>query len=246
MAAGEVALITSVDEYLGPATARALAADGFRVVGHSMRFGVERARAEFEAAHTNCHAAHSLDPEAAVLEALDRFGRLDAAMSNQLPMELVDGEVRRVAGGDFGKMVEILLVRPERFIAAALQHMIAAGGGRILVVTSGAATRFPHVPPGGCGYSAARAGANALARCLAVKHARDNVQINVVAPFYLYLPWRFPAGPDGAEYRDMLKEKVPMGRFGLPEEGAALAAFLLSGKSPFTTGQLIAFSGAGA
>lgn len=246
MAAGEVALITSVDDYLGPATAQALAADGFSVVGHSIRFGLERARAEFEAAHPNFRAAQSLDPEAAVLEAVERFGRLDAAMSNELPMELFDGEVRRIPGDDFGKMVDILLVRPERFIAAALQHMIAGGGGRILVVTSGAATRFPHVPPAGCGYSAARAGANALARCLAVKHARDNIQINVVAPFYLYLPWRFPTGPEGAEYRDMIDAKVPMGRLGLPEEGAALAAFLLSGKSSFTTGQIIAFSGAGA
>ena len=246
MAAGEVAVITSVDDYLGPATALALAEDGFTVVGHSLRFGSQSARAAFEAMHSSFHAAHALDAERALEETVERFGRLDAAMSNELPVDLVDGEIKHVPDDDFARLVDVLLIRPERFIGGALRIMIAAGGGRILIATSGATTRFPHIPPGGCGYTAARAGANALARCLAVKHAGDNVQINAVAPFYLYLPWRFPAGPDDEAYREMLEEKVPMRRFGRPEEAGALAAFLLSGKSSFTSGQVIAFSGAGA
>ena len=147
------------------------------------------------------------------------------------------------------KMIDVLLLRPERFVSAAIAAMLRRGGGRILLVTSGAAWRFPHrSSDGNTGYLAARSGANSLARTLAVKHAADNIQINVMAPFYLYSERVFPSqvGPEDPKYQSQLKRDVPMGRFGRMDEAGALAAFLLSGSSTFTSGQVIAFSGAGA
>lgn len=245
----EIAVVTFADDYAGPGSVEALRRSGFTLLCHSLRFTSEAERVSFEQRHPGCHAARSSEPEHAIQEALERFGRVDAALSNDVPVELHVGTVRKADRSDFSKMVDLLLVRPERFVSAAIEAMLARGGGRILLVTSGAAWRFPHrSSDGNTGYLAARSGANALARSLAVKHAPDNIQINVMAPFYLYSERVFPSeiGPSDPSYRPQLERDVPMGRFGRADEIGALAAFLLSGSSAFTTGQIIAFSGAGA
>lgn len=249
MAQDEVAVITFADEYVGPGAVEALRKAGFTLLCHSLRFGMQSERERFEKQHPGCFAARSLEPEDAVEEALDRFGRLDAALSNDVPLELHEGAIRRADRSDFTRMIEVLLLRPERFVSAAIAAMRARGGGRIVFVTSGAAWRFPHrSSDGNTGYIAARSGANALARTLAVKHAADNIQINVLAPFYLFSERVFPSaiGPDDPVYQPQLARNVPMGRFGRAEEAGALAEFLLSGRSIFTTGQIIGFSGGGA
>lgn len=249
MAQGEVAVITFADEYVGPGAVEALRKANFTLLCHSLRFGAQAERERFEEQHPGCFAARSPEPEDAVLEALDRFGRLDAALSNDVPMELHEGAIRRTDRADFSRMIEVLLLRPERFGSAAIAVMRDRGGGRLVFVTSGAAWRFPHrSSDGNTGYIAARSGTNALARTLAVKHAADNIQINVLAPFYLFSERVFPSeiGPDDPLYQPHLARDVPMGRFGSADEVGALAEFLLSGKSIYTTGQVIAFSGGGA
>lgn len=249
MAEGEIAVVTFADDYVGPGSVDALRSAGFTLLCHSLGFGSATERDRFERRYPGCYAARSPEPEDAVQEALERFGRIDAALSNDVPLELHDGLPRKADRSDFAGMIDVLLLRPERFVSAAIRAMLPRGGGRILLVTSGAAWRFPHrSSDGNTGYIAARSGANALARTLAVKHAADNIQINVLAPFYLYSERVFPSeiGPEDPVYRPQLERDVPMGRFGRPEEAGALAAFLLSGRSAFTTGQVIAFSGAGA
>lgn len=246
MARGEIVLITSVDDYLGPACAAACAEQGYTVVGHSLAFESDLARTEFEQGNSAFHALRTTNTLAAVCETIEKYGRIDAAVSNELPFRLVEGKIERIEPDDLASMCDVLLDRPAAFLDAVIASMVTRGGGRIVIVTSGAATRFPHIPPAGPGYAAVRAGANRLAQLLAVELAPDNIQINAIAPFFLYLGWRFEEGPEHSAYRDMVREKVPIGRFGMPEEAGALAAFLLSGESMFTTGQIVAFSGAGA
>lgn len=227
MAQGEVALVTFVDEYVGPAAASALAADGFTVFCHSLGFTSHDARMRFEADNPACIAATSTDPVAAVAEALNRCGRLDAAFSNDVPMELVAGAIHKSDRADFAKMVEVLLVRPYRVVAAVLDYMVPAKSGRILIATSGAGYRFPHhSSDGNVGYIAARGGANSKARSLAVKHARDNIQINVIAPFYLFSHRVFPSAI-GADDPALAAPASKAGGFaliphGLGKRGASL------------------------
>ena len=249
MATGDVALITYADDYVGPGAVDTLLEDGFTVLAHSLRFGDATERDMFAAAHPLCHIASSTNAVDCVAEAKQRFGRVDAALSNDIPFALVDDVVQKVDRSDFDAMVEALLLRPQRFVAAVLETMLAQKSGRLALVTSGAADKFPHrSSDGNTGYLAARAGANALARTLAVKHAADNIQINVIAPFYLYSDRVFPApgGQNDPAHKDRLARDVPSNRFGEDSEVGALVSFLLSGRSAFTTGQVIAFSGAGA
>lgn len=249
MAAGDVALVTYADDYVGPGAVDALLADGMQVSAHALGFGDPAARDAYERAHPGVRTLAETDADACVAEVLAIAGRLDAVLSNDVPLALVDGRVVRVDRTDFAAMVDVLLLRPQRFLATVLDAMLPAGGGRIVLATSGAADKFPHrSSDGNTGYLAARAGANTLARTLAVKHAADNIQLNVVAPFYLYSDRVFPAPGGGHDpvHAPRLARDVPAGRFGHDAEVGALIAFLLSGKSPYTTGQVIAFSGAGA
>lgn len=249
MIPGEIAIVTYADNYVGPGAVDALLADGFTVLAHDLSFGNRARRAAFETAHPGCLTAASTDALDLVAEAMARFGRIDAALSNDVPLTLIDGAVCVVDRADFDAMVDVLLLRPQRFVRAVIEVMLAQGGGRILLATSGAADKFPHHSSDGhTGYLAARAGANALARTLAVKHAAAGIQVNVVAPFYLYSDRVFPAlgGEGDPVHAERLARDVPARRFGQACEVGALAAFLLSGRSAFTTGQVVAFSGGGA
>ena len=79
----------------------------------------------------------------------------------------------------------------------------------------------------------------------ALEVAPFGIQANVVAPNYLYSEMYYPKARfvDSAEGRDLIARTVPFGRLGQPEEVGALICFLASGKSPFTTGQVIHFTG---
>jgi len=75
--------------------------------------------------------------------------------------------------------------------------------------------------------------------------ASFGIQVNVVAPNYLYSEMyysraRFIDDPEGREH---IASVVPMGRLGEPEEVGELIAFLASGRSSFVTGQVIQFTG---
>ena len=117
----------------------------------------------------------------------------------------------------------------------------ARRAGKILFVTSATPLRGL---PGYSMYVTARGAANALAVTLAKELARDNIQVNAVAPNYVESPDYFPAELlDDPKTRDKILANIPLGRLGKPEELAALIAFLASGKADFITGQVIPFAG---
>ena len=90
-----------------------------------------------------------------------------------------------------------------------------------------------------------RAATTAFAKSLAQEAAPFGIQANVVAPNYLYSEAYYPRARylDDPEGRAEIARTVPMGRLGEPGEIGALIAFLASGRSGFTTGQVICFTG---
>lgn len=90
-----------------------------------------------------------------------------------------------------------------------------------------------------------RAATTAFAKALAKEVASYGIQVNVVAPNYLYSEMYYPRARyiDDPNGRAAIATTVPAGRLGRPEELGELVAFLASGRSPFTTGQVIYFTG---
>jgi 3-oxoacyl-[acyl-carrier protein] reductase len=114
--------------------------------------------------------------------------------------------------------------------------------GSFVFITS---AREARPEPGFAVPTTVRAATTAFAKALAKEVAPFGIQANVVAPNYLYSEMYYPKARfvDSAEGRDLIARTVPFGRLGQPEEVGALICFLASGKSPFTTGQVIHFTG---
>ncbi len=203
------------------------------------RFAGPAARAALEAAGAVVVTADG-DPAAAVESTLDAHGRIDMLINNDafpaLRAPIVDAALDDLRAG-----LEAMLVAPFALTQAVVPAMRARGQGRILFVTS--ATPLRGLPNYSM-YVAARGAANALAVSLAKELARDNIQVNAVAPNYIENPDYFP--PDLIADPDRLArivKPIPLGRLGKPEELGALIAFLASPGAGYLTAQIFPVAG---
>jgi NAD(P)-dependent dehydrogenase (short-subunit alcohol dehydrogenase family) len=116
------------------------------------------------------------------------------------------------------------------------------GRGRFVFVTS---ARYLQAELGFAVATSIRSATTAFALGLAREAAAYNIQVNVVAPNFLYSEAYYPRARfiDDPAGRADIAAKVPLGRLGRPEEIGELIGFLASGRSPFVTGQVIDFTG---
>jgi NAD(P)-dependent dehydrogenase (short-subunit alcohol dehydrogenase family) len=240
MSAG-VAILTNVFDSAGPPALEALVAEGYRTVCHSVSFSDPAARAAFDASGPNRFATPARDPEDLAREALERYGRIDVAVSNDAA-DPRRGDFIDKSVDDFRALLETFTVTPFRLAAAVLPAMKAQGCGRIIFLTSAAALA---PSPGLAVYASARAATNAMVKSLAVEVAPLGISVNAIAPL-LFLSNFFPGGPEDPDLARLVDQMIPMKRHGRPEEIGSLIGLLASGRADYISGQVIAFSGAGA
>ncbi|MGB7629467.1 MAG: SDR family oxidoreductase [Candidatus Deferrimicrobium sp.] len=180
-------------------------------------------------------------PDAFAKELKERGLAINAFVSNDvfpntpLPIEEVSLDTLR-------QSVEALLIFPYHLTQLLLPPMKLAYQGTFVFVTS---ARYLQPEPGFSVATSVRAGTTAFALALAKEAATFGIQVNVVAPNYLYSEAYYPRARfiDDPVGRQEIAGKVPMGRLGEPREIGELIAFLVSGRTPFTTGQVINFTG---
>jgi NAD(P)-dependent dehydrogenase (short-subunit alcohol dehydrogenase family) len=240
MLSGKVTVVTNVCHFVGVAAAHVLQAHGATVRCHDASFDDAAIRDAFKSENPDlsvlvgCSSAEAIDQARSELDGLDVVVINDFYPASRVPM----GEA---SADDFRKILETLMVTPFETASAAARHMKPQRKGKMIFVTSAAPF---HGLPNYCMYAAARGGANALALSVAKELARDNIQVNAVAPNYVESESYFP--------KDLLADekalakmtgKVPLGRLGKPEEVAEMIAFLASDRSDFVTGQIIPIAG---
>nr|WP_294528355.1 SDR family oxidoreductase [uncultured Rhodopila sp.] len=179
--AGKVIIVTGASRGIGAATAVACAKSSATVV-LAARDGA-RAEAVAQsigqaASARTCDVTDYAAVAALVEETRSRFGRLDALINNAGVIE----PIASVAGGDpaaWARSIEINLVGAYHAIRAVLPGMIAAGGGTIVNVSSGAALRPLE---GWSAYCSGKAGLHMLTRAVALETAGQGIRVFGFSP----------------------------------------------------------------
>ena len=171
--------------------------------------------------------------------AIDRFGRLDAAVA--FTGRIVVGRFLRSGVDDLRDALVGCVEAPYQFLRGIVPVMVERGGGQILVFTSAAGAR---PTPGAPLYSSARAAANMLVRNVAEEVVGRNVQVNAIGTNFMDFPGFLRANrAEEPEGRARVEALVPMGRLGTMDELAHMALPFIDGTSRFTTGQFVGFAG---
>jgi NAD(P)-dependent dehydrogenase (short-subunit alcohol dehydrogenase family) len=240
---GEIALVTGSTAGIGRAIAVEFAAQGARVLvtGRDAARGeatVEAARkTDGQAAFVGADLADEQACAGLVATAVERFGGLTVLVNNAAAGTGGDGPVAELATPSWEAIVRVNLTAPMWLCRAAIPHMIEAGHGSIVNVSSRQGER---ASPGLAAYIASKGGLNALTRSLAVDYAPQQIRCNTISPGYV-LNERRDADLSG-ERRARL-EGMHLTRLGQAADVAHAAVYLASRESEFVTGVNLALDG---
>ncbi len=233
----KVAFINGGSRGIGAALVRAFAKEGYGVAfTYKSSDTLAAALAEeVGALAIRADSASEAEAAAAVLEASEKLGDIDvlinsAAISSfSLFTDLTSEEWHR----SFAVNVD----GPFYYCRAVLPSMIAKKAGRIINISSmwGTVGASCEVH-----YSATKAALDGMTRALAKEVGPSGITVNAIAPGVI--DTEMNAALDEAARR-ALSEETPLGRFGTPEEVAALALFLAGDGAAFITGQVIGANG---
>jgi 3-oxoacyl-[acyl-carrier protein] reductase len=234
-------LVTNATQYAGPGAVKVLHNQGARVACHDRSFVDEQAVKEFAINYPEAVCLRQSDAVGLVSELTQRVGSIDAVVSNDV-FPITKALIEDVSLEDLRRTFEAVLAFPFELTQLLLPDMKSRGQGCFVFVTSARQLR----PEKGFSVpTAIRAGTTAFAQALSKEAAAFGIQVNVVAPNYLYSEMHYPRDRfvNDEEGRRIIADAVTVGRLGTPEEVGELIAFLVSGRSQFVTGQIIYFTG---
>jgi NAD(P)-dependent dehydrogenase (short-subunit alcohol dehydrogenase family) len=238
---GKTAVITGAGSGIGRATALRFAAEGAKVIVADVTGAEDETAKTIGANAVAIHAdvSKSSDVRSMIDAARSHFGRLDVIFNNAG----IEGEQAPTADcseENFDRVISVNLRGVFLGMKYAIPLMIESGGGSIINNASVAGlVGFPGIPA----YCASKGGVIQLTKTAAIEYATQNIRVNAICPGVIWTPMvqRFTAGSAAAEAAFRATE--PVGRFGTPEEIAAMALFLASNESSFVTGAALPVDG---
>lgn len=240
---GKVAIVTGAGTGIGEASARTFAREGAKVVLVGRREAPLQANADAihaaggEALVIAADVSQAADVDGIIQGAVDRFGRLDFLFNNAGVMGQ-GGPIIDMEEASFDEIIAINLKGPWLMARSALRVMIPAGRGGAIVNTSSFLSTAATV--GTSGYSASKAGLDAMIRALALEAGPHGIRINNVNPGVIDTPMLRAHGND---IIPPLAARAALGRVGTPEDIADAVLWLCTDEARFITGQSLLVDG---
>lgn len=248
---GKVALITGAANGIGLATAERFLQEGAAVMladidGGALDGAVAALNSD-RAASQVVDVTDEAQVAATVKATVDRFGRLDVFVANA-GIEGRIGEIIDSSVANFDRVMAVNVRGAWLGLKYAIPAIRDAGGGSILLTSSGAGVKgSPNLAP----YNASKHAVIGLMRCAALECAKYNIRVNTVNPGPIETRMMraiedgfVPGG--GEQFKQQLSAVTPMGRYGLPEEIAAMMVFLASDDASYCTGSVYMVDGGNA
>ena len=233
---GRRILVTGAARGLGLAIAQRCVAEGARVMLADVLPEGEARAAELGAGATFIHCDVTIRDQidAAIAATVERFGGLDGLVNNAgiAPK----GDILTETPEQFDRVIATNLTAAFHATQLAAPHMIAAGGGVIVNMSSvNALLTIPAL----LAYNVAKGGLNQLTRNTAVALAPHRIRVVGIGPGTILTELAKQAVMADDAARRQILSRTPMGRAGEPAEIAAIAAFLLSDDASYITGETL-------
>lgn len=226
---GQAAIVTGANGAIGRAITR-----------HFKKYGASVAGLDLVAGNDDldwfsaCDVSDDRAVDSAITAVASQFGRIDILVNNA-GIAAAPSAIADTPPPAWRRVIEVNLTGSFLCCRAVVPHMLSAGYGRIVNIGS---YRGRDAPPRSGAYSASKAGLVALTRTLGLELAQSNILVNCIAPTAI------DAGmSDDGEDRDWLVGRIPLGRFGTPDEVASMTVWLSSPACSFSTGAVFDLSG---
>jgi len=237
---GKTAILTAAGQGIGRATALAFAAEGARVIATDVNGeALERLRAEHGGIETRIL---NVRDSAAVTEAARAVGPVQVLFN--CAGFVHHGTVLECGEEDWDFSFDLNVKSMYRMCRAFLPGMLDQGGGSIINMSSGASSI--KGAPNRFVYGTTKAAVIGLTKSIAADFVAKGIRCNAICPGTVETPSlqeRIAAQGDVEKARAAFIARQPMGRLGKPEEIAALAVYLASDESGFTTGAIHVIDG---
>jgi len=238
---GKYALVTGASRGIGRAIARTLGAEGAAIAIH-YRSGADEAQALVDELQTEGVTTLLVQGDvserrvwtAMISSVEESWGRLDILVNNAGITR--DRTLRKMTDEDWSEVIHTNLTACYNGLTAAMPMMIRQNYGRIINISSyvGQAGNF-----GQANYAASKGGIIAFTKTAALELAKHNITVNSLAPGFTQTDMLAKV-PDAVQTQ--ILSRIPMGRFGNPEE-VAKAVLFLAADGDYITGQQINVNG---
>jgi 3-oxoacyl-[acyl-carrier protein] reductase len=241
---GKTALVTGASGGIGGAIAKTLHGQGAKVVLSGTRAeALQAVRAELDSLNGSGRAFIAVAnlSDIASIEALPKAAEEAAGSGIDILVNNAgitkDNLFMRMKDDEWDQVIAVNLTAAFRLSRAVLRGMMKKRWGRIIQITSvvGATGN-----PGQGNYAAAKAGLVGMTKSLAAEVASRNITVNAVAPGFIATAMT-DALTD--QQKEMIGQRIPAGRMGMPGEIAAAVSYLASEEAAYVTGETIHVNG---